>query len=287
MKLGLPLNIWEQRGIRRGDIPRFRDRALVELVEFRVPRSLRPLPQAKRDDLRQARDCFGLPVGLHSEVTTFAAHPAARVRLQVAATLGATIHVAQELGAGVVTIHPPIALGERSGEMSGARWTEEERRLLSEAAGGDRARELFAELLRSAADRAVEAGVVIAIENMRPRQEGADLNSAERLGRFVRTLALPGVRVCLDLRKAFGEGLDLAKLIAAEGDLLGNVHAAGIGRRGKPAGLEVGGIDWTEMVRALAGTGYRGAVVYEGPRRDAEASLSALRCTVDEALRVS
>ncbi len=287
MRLGLPLNIWEQRGIRRADVLRLRDRGLVELVELRLPRSLRPLPRAKRGDLRQARDYLALPAELHSEVTSFAAHPAPSVRLQVAATLGTTIHVGGELGARVITVHPPIALRERSGGVRGARWTEQERRLLSEAASGAQARELFAELLASVADLAKEAGVVVAIENMRARAEGADLNAAESLGRFVRSLDLPTIRVCLDLRKAFGEGLDLATLIAAEGGLLRNVHAAGVGRRGMPAGIGVGDIDWSGVVRALLRTGYRGSVVYEGPRRDAEASLSTLRCMIDETLRVT
>lgn len=287
MRLGLPLDIWDRRGVRWADAARLREQGLVDLIELRLPRSLRPLPRAKQGDLQQARRRLELPVSLHSEVTTFAAHPAPSLRLQLAATLGSTIHLAGELGARVITVHPPLALGEHSGQMPGARWSDHEHRLLSEALSGAPARELFAELLGNMADLGREAGVVLAIENMRPREEGADLNAAGNLCRFARSLGSPGVRVCLDVRKAFGEGLDPAKLIAAEGDLLGNLHAAGLGQRGKPAALGVGSIDWGEVVGALVESGYRGSVVYEGPRRDAETSLSTLRRMVAEALRVT
>jgi sugar phosphate isomerase/epimerase len=275
VKLGLPLNIWERRGIRLADAIRLREQGLVDRVEFRLPRSLRPLARAREDDLQQTREHLGLPVGLHSEVTTFSAHPGGSVRLQVGATLTTTIYLARELGAQVVTVHPSIALGERSGEMPGARWTDGERRLLSRAATGGRGQELFAELLTAVAGLAAEAGVAVAVENMRPRREGADLNGAEVLCGFVRTLSLPEVRLCLDL----------AKLIAEESDLLANVHVAGVGKRGRPAGLGFGDIDWAGAVRALVAAGYRGSVIYEGPRHDAQASLSALRRMIGEAMR--
>ena len=97
-------------------------------------------------------------------------------------------------------------------------------------------------------------------------------NEAEVLCGFVRTLNLPAVRMCLDLRKAAEEGLDLAGLVADHSDLVANVHVAGAGTRGRPAGLEVGEVDWAGAVRALVAAGYRGSPVTPCPSSVANAA---------------
>lgn len=275
MRIGLLTSLWREGDLGVAEVRALRDEGWVEWVELWLPRSPRPFTADVREAVRTAAEALALPLSLHSEITTFFAHrdPAARERL-LEAFLD-TLRLAREVTAGVVTIHPPLALPAQAGGASRAGWTAEDRRLLAEATGDpEEAQAWFRELLESATAEA--SGPALALENMTPRPHDLRLNGAREVAAFVRGVDRPGVRMCLDLRKAHREGLAPEPFIGSEGPLLANVHAAGIGDEGRPGTVDEGAMDWVAALRALQDEAYAGPVVYEGPPAATRPSLRAL-----------
>jgi len=255
-----------------------RDEGLVSWVEVQLPRS----PGGVSREVRQAAAAvaaeLGVGLSLHSEAATFAAGRNGAVRERTAEALLETVGLARELGAGIVTLHPPIAAPDAIDGMAGGHWTDAERAMLRDAtADQDQAEAWFREPLLEAAEQAGAAGVALALENMRTSRGRTRLNSAGELARFVGDLGHPAVGLCLDVRKATREGADVARLIGDAGDTLRNVHASGSGPRGNPAPVTGTDRQWLAAASALREARYRGPVIYEGPAEAARESLRALR----------
>ncbi|HJN18061.1 MAG TPA: sugar phosphate isomerase/epimerase family protein [Armatimonadota bacterium] len=278
MRPGLPANIRGTGGASVEEIIALRDEGLVEWAEIQLPRLLRPADGELRGVVRDAAARLALPVSLHSETATFAATKDAGVRSVLAQTLSDTIDLGADVGARVITVHPPLANPGGIDDMTGGRWAAEEEALLRDATDDqDEAEAWFVDMLGPIAERAEAAGIVLALENMRAREGRARLNHAREIARFVRAIDLPAARICLDVRKARREGLDPAEFIRACGRWIANVHVAGFTTIGKPAEVGEGDIDWSSVVAALQAANYAGPLIYEGPPSTAGASLLALR----------
>jgi len=126
MKPGLPANIRGTGGASVEEIIAFRDEGLVEWAEIQLPRLLRPADSELRDVVRETTARLALPVSLHSETATFAATKDAEVRAVLARTLTDTIDLGAEVGARVITVHPPLANPGGIDDMTGGRWAADE-----------------------------------------------------------------------------------------------------------------------------------------------------------------
>lgn len=289
MKIGPLTNIWREGDPTAGEIRALRDSGLAEWVEFRLPRSIHPLPERMKDAVASAALEVGLPLSLHCEATTFVLHRTEAVRRQVQQTLDDVVRLAHAIGASVVTVHPPMALAADPEECprgtgSRAGWTEEDLGLLRETVQGTKeARELFWLALYGPSAWGRYRGVTLAIENMRPHAHDLGLNGVHDLAQFLHEECLDEVGLCLDVRKVLGEGLDVGAAIAAHGRRLASVHVSGSGARGEPAPVEDGALDWPGVFQALCETGYTGPVIYEGPPRATPESLRVLHRARDQA----
>lgn len=282
MKIGLLSNVWREGDLSVRDVCMLRDSGLAEWVEFRLPRSIHPLPNRMEDALGAAAGEVDLPLSLHCEAATFLLHRVEAVRRQVEQTLLGTLRLAHEVGASVLTVHPPVALaygGDDRARGAGSRagWTQEELELLGETIQERHdARRLFWLALSGPSVWGRYRGITLAVENMRPHAHDLGLNGIHDLAQFLCEHDRIGVGLCLDVRKVLGEGLDVGAVIAAHGRRLAAVHASGIGARGEPAPVEHGAIDWPGLFGALRETGYAGPVIYEGPPEATGKSLRVL-----------
>lgn len=277
MELGIPVDIRDAEDQTALALD-LRDEGLVSWVELQLPRSPAGAGPEVRQAAAAAAEELGVGLSLHSEATTFAAARDGAIRERTAEALVETVGLARELGARIITLHPPLAAPDAVDGMAGGHWTDAERAILREAtADQDQAEAWFREVLLEAAEEAGAAGVALALENMRVSRGRTRLNSAGELARFVGDLGHSAVGLCLDVRKATRESADVARLIGDAGDMLRNVHASGSGPRGNPA--PVTGTDglWLAAASALREARYHGPVIYEGPAEAARESLKALR----------
>ena len=112
--------------------------------------------------------------------------------------------------------------------------------------------------LRSAAEHAQKAGVILAIEPLN-RFETHFLNTAEDTIKFVKAVDHPSIKVQIDTFHANIEEKDTPAAIRAAGPLLGHFHASE-SDRGTPG---TGQVPWKECFSALSEVDYKGWITIE------------------------
>lgn len=149
------------------------------------------------------------------------------------------------------------------------------------------------ELLRMLSDRAGEAGVAIAVENV-PWQYPHGWRIDDLLA-FLSRAGLPNVRMCLDSGHAHLCGVDVAQAIEQAGQWLLTTHlhdnlgrcevtdaVAAVDRHLVPG---LGTINWPALIVALDRIGYAQPVMFEGVRTIPHGNGPDFELAVDLTLR--
>lgn len=115
-----------------------------------------------------------------------------------------------------------------------------------------------ADVLRTAAEHAADAGVVLAVEFLN-RHEGYLLNTMEQSAALTARVDHPAFGVLYDTHHAHAEEDDVVAAITTHGPAIRHVQASENNR----GGLGAGQVAWAETARALHEIGYDGWVAAE------------------------
>jgi len=148
--------------------------------------------------------------------------------------------------------------------------------------------ERFIELTRDLARACGEAGITLGIENV---SYGA-LARVRNVVNFATRLAEIGgqhqVGFVFDPFQAAEAGANPFMMVAAMGNRIVNVHVSDF-REQDPAARHLlpgdGDLPWSALVRAIAGSGYAGPIMVEGPLGPDAAGIGRVRETMDPLIR--
>ena len=140
------------------------------------------------------------------------------------------------------------------------------------ADGRQRARAVFAQNLRWAAEKAAARDLTLLLEALNPRDNpGYFYSTVAEAASLIEELALPNIKLQFDVyHVACGEG-DVLKKLERHMSVIGNVQIAAVPSRAEP---DEGEIAYPAIFTALDALGYQGWVGCEyRPRGDMEAGL--------------
>ncbi len=173
------------------------------------------------------------------------------------------IEAAATLGADVLVWH-----GARGGEVR-------------EQAGWDR----FVETTGELAAACGEAGVTLGLENV-SWCALATVRDVVRMAASMEDIA-PAAHLgfVFDPFQAMRAEANPFMILAAMGNRLVNVHISDFADDGDHLPPGEGAIPWSALLRAIAGSGYRGPLILESPLGDERATLDAIRAYLDPRIR--
>ncbi len=221
------------------------------------------LSSQDRNRLKKRLEEAGLRVSLHAPIHGVnLVSPNPRLAAAALAEHVAAIELAPELGAELVVFHPGGLPGEYA-RLPGAY---------------ERAWQRLGFALDILVPEAAARGVRLAIEN---KQAGAGRDLILTPEEHLRALeGRPGLGACLDFGHLHTLREDPAHFVAALGERLVHVHLHdNQGERDEHLGLGQGTVPWEAALRALAATGYRGAVILEIPDPDQARDSVARVCS--------
>ncbi len=221
------------------------------------------LSSQDRNRLKKRLEEAGLRVSLHAPIHGVnLVSPNPRLAAAALAEHVAAIELAPELGAELVVFHPGGLPGEYA-RLPGAY---------------ERAWQRLGFALDILVPEAAARGVRLAIEN---KQAGSGRDLILTPEEHLRALeGRPGLGACLDFGHLHTLREDPAHFVAALGERLVHVHLHdNQGERDEHLGLGQGTVPWEAALRALAATGYRGAVILEIPDPDQARDSVARVCS--------
>lgn len=217
----------------------------LEVAPFTLGPAPTGLPASARAELRAAAEGAGLSVaGLHWLLAktegVHLTHPDADVRAATAAYLGDLADLCADLGGGVMVFGSP-----------------KQRSLLR---GVDKADALSyaVEVLRGAAERGADRGVVICMEAL-PTEETDFVNTVAEARHLVGLVDHDNCKLMVDVKSMCSEGQGFGQIISMAGSDLRHVHANDANRRGPG----MGDTDFRPVAEALDSVAYDGWVSVE------------------------
>ncbi|GAB4140888.1 MAG: sugar phosphate isomerase/epimerase [Thermogutta sp.] len=237
----------------------------VELAPFTLAPYITEVSPARRREIRQAIESFGLKtVGLHWLLAKTEGYhlssPDVMVRRRTTEYLLELIRACAELGGNVLVFGSP----QQRSILPGV-----ERR---------RAEDYAVEVLNGLHKELERTGVVLALEPLSP-QETNFLNTAEETVQLARRLGSPNIKLHLDCKAMSSESVPIPELLRRHRDDMAHFHANDPNRQGPG----FGSLDFIPIFRALREIDYSGWVSVEvfdytpGPQRLADESLSYMK----------
>ncbi|GAB6187714.1 sugar phosphate isomerase/epimerase family protein [Thermopirellula anaerolimosa] len=237
----------------------------VELAPFTLAPYITEVSPARRREIRQAIESFGLKtVGLHWLLAKTEGYhlssPDVMVRRRTTEYLLELIRACAELGGNVLVFGSP----QQRSILPGV-----ERR---------QAEDYAVEVLNGLHKELERTGVVLALEPLSP-QETNFLNTAEETVQLARRLGSPNIKLHLDCKAMSSESVPIPELLRRHRDDMAHFHANDPNRQGPG----FGSLDFIPIFRALREIDYSGWVSVEvfdytpGPQRLADESLSYMK----------
>lgn len=237
----------------------------VELAPFTLAPYITEVSPARRREIRQAIESFGLKtVGLHWLLAKTEGYhlssPDVMVRRRTTEYLLELIRACAELGGNVLVFGSP----QQRSILPGV-----ERR---------QAEDYAVEVLNGLHKELERTGVVLALEPLSP-QETNFLNTAEETVQLARRLGSPNIKLHLDCKAMSSESVPIPELLRRHRDDMVHFHANDPNRQGPG----FGSLDFIPIFRALREIDYSGWVSVEvfdytpGPQRLADESLSYMK----------
>jgi len=262
------------------DLARDVARLGLEAVEFALPISLDPLPDAQRRNVIDGSRSVSVPVALHEVAPLCYATEDDALRSAVERRVEEDLALGGECGARVITLHTTCTR-TRTKDSLEAIWRHPETQWLARALDQkvtedfDESRDAMVGLLGRFGPEAEARGLAIAVENnfAEPQFFERRLDSLSDILSVVHAADSPGVGICFDVYKAHSTEESVPDAIRMCGERIVDVHVSDIRHTDtaffRPRfPLGEGSIDWQAAFAAFCDIGYNGPVILETLSRD-------------------